>query len=234
MATSTYELLPKYVFILAILFTFVLFCCKIWKEQKKICNILKYFYIIFVTILVAVGPQLMQPTESIWFVPRATYCFGAMYGILILYLADGFKLNKINKCLILIVSTILLMLQFNTFTRIERDRYILNQKDEQIATKIINIIKQYEEQKGSKITNIAIYDDANPSFTYTNIFATGDINVKAFASNWSIEAIIEYYLKRDLKIVDKDKTINFSNKDWNEFSQNQIIIKNDTINLCKY
>ena len=47
MTVKTYEIFPKYAFILLILFTFTAFCSKIWKEKKKFLNIAKFLYIVF-------------------------------------------------------------------------------------------------------------------------------------------------------------------------------------------
>ena len=72
-----------------ILFTFVVFCCKILKDNKRFSNVLSFFYIIIGITFVAIAPQIVQPTNLIWFGPRSTYSFASMYGVLILYLAMG-------------------------------------------------------------------------------------------------------------------------------------------------
>ena len=103
MYLKMYDLLPKNVFILLILFTFVVFCCKILKDNKRFSNVLSFFYIIIGITFVAIAPQIVQPTHLIWFSPRSTYSFASMYGILILYLAmnanyrTNRKLRKTNR-----------------------------------------------------------------------------------------------------------------------------------------
>ena len=97
MYLKMYDLLPKYVFILLILFTFVVFCCKILKDNKRFSNVLSFFYIIIGITFVAIAPQIVQPTKLIWFSPRSTYSFASMYGILILYLAMNYEVGYIIK-----------------------------------------------------------------------------------------------------------------------------------------
>lgn len=236
MAVKTYEILPKYVFILLILFTFTAFCSKIWKEEKKFINIAKFLYIVFGITFFAIVPQIIQPTSSIWFVPRSTYCFASMYGILVLFIAMNYDVDEISKYFILITSFILFFSQAQRFIKIEKDRYILNGKDEQITMQIIEQINNYESKKGNKIENVAIYQDENPNYTYEGIFATGDMNIKCYSTDWSTIEILKYYLKRDLKMVEKDKKIeqDFQKQNWDTFNTRQIIFKENTINICNY
>ena len=236
MAVKTYEILPKYVFILLILFTFTAFCSKIWKEEKKFINIAKFLYIVFGITFFAIVPQIIQPTSSIWFVPRSTYCFASMHGILVLFIAMNYDVDEISKYFILIKSFILFFFQAQRFIKIEKDRYILNGKDEQITMQIIEQINNYESKKGNKIENVAIYQDENPNYTYEGIFATGDMNIKCYSTDWSTIEILKYYLKRDLKMVEKDKKIeqDFQKQNWDTFNTRQIIFKENTINICNY
>lgn len=236
MAVKTYEILPKYAFILLILFTFIVFCSKIWKERKKLFSIIKYFYIIFGVIFFAIAPQIIQPTNSIWFVPRTTYCFASMYGILILYIAMNYDVEEFLKKLIMIISCVLLIFQSQKFIKIEKNRYSLNKQDEQITMQIIEQINNYESKKENKIENVAIYQDEKPNYTYEGIFATGDMNIKCYSTDWSTIEILKYYLKRDLKMAEKDKKIeqDFQKQNWDNFNEKQLIFKENTINICNY
>ena len=236
MTVKTYEILPKYAFILFILFTFAVFCSKIWKEKKRSLNIAKILYIIFGVTFFAIIPQTLQPTNSIWFVPRATYCFASMYGILVLFITMNYNVDGISKNLILIISFILIFLQVQKFIKVEKDRYILNKQDEQISMRIVEQINNYETQTGNKIECVAVYQDKNPNYTYEGIFAIGDMNIKCYYTDWSTIEILKYYIKRDLKTVKKDEKMkrNFKKQDWDKFNSDQIIFKENTINICNY
>lgn len=236
MAVKTYEILPKYAFILLILFTFIVFCSKIWKERKMILSTIKFFYIMLGIIFYAIVPQIIQPTNSIWFVPRATYCFASMYGILVLYIAMNYDVEKFSKNLILFISIAFVIFQVQKFIKIEKDRYILNNQDEQITMQIIEQINNYETKTGNKIEKVLAYQDEKPNYTYEGIFATGDMNIKCYSTDWSTIEILKYYLKRDLKMAEKDKKIeqDFQKQNWDKFNTNQIIFKENTINICNY
>lgn len=232
-----YSLLPKYVFILAILFTFTLFCCKIWKERNVLKGILEFFYIVLGITFVAVFPIIVEPTDAIWFVPRVTYCFASMFGIILLYIASMYNLKVIDNIMFIGISSIIIMLQLQRFYKIENDRYFLNEKDEKNAMQIVQTIKQYEAKANNTINKIEFYNDQSPNYTYEGIFAFGDTNVKCFANDWSTVQILEYYLNRKLELLPKDqnKEAFFAKQNWKEFNiDEQVICSKDILILCNY
>ena len=236
MYIKMYDLLPKYAFILLILFTFTAFWCKICKENKKFLNLLNYFYIICGITIVSVTPQIMQPTNSIWFGPRSTYSFASMYGILLLYLVTNFELKKILEKSIIILSLLLIVFQAQKFIKIEKDRYILNKNDKNITLQIIKQIENYEKQTGNRISCISWYQDEKPNYTYNGIFVTSDMNVKCYSSDWSTVEVLKYYLKRNIKLEKKNQKLEerFKNKNWDNFNFEQLVFDNNKLNFCNY
>ena len=97
-------------------------------------------------------------------------------------------------------------------------------------------INNYEEQTGNKITQVSMYEDEKSNFTYNGIFATGDMNIKCYSTDWSAIEILKYYSKKDLRLVEKDKKIEqeFKAKNWDKFDLEQIVFKENTINICNY
>ena len=250
MIFNTFGILPKNLFFLCIFFTFGLFCCKIImgkNVKNRIIKILLYKYILLGTIIITVLPQIIQPTKSIWLVPRNSYPFGSILGILLLYsltidkslfsFEQKNKTNKIEIILIIILSLIIAIPMLNSFYKIIADRYRVNQKDKKISIQILNKIKDYEKQTGNIISKIEIYEDKNLKFTYDDIFVIRDINIKAYYADWSTKEILEYYLKRKLKKEEKNNELEnyFLEKNWEEFNINeQILLKEDRIIICKY
>ena len=210
MYIKMYDLLPKYAFILLILFTFTAFWCKICKENKKFLNLLNYFYIICGITIVSVTPQIMQPTNSIWFGPRSTYSFASMY--------------------------VLIVFQAQKYIKIEKDRYILNKNDKNITLQIIKQIENYEKQTGNRISCISWYQDGKPNYTYNGIFVTSDMNVKCYSSDWSTIEILKYYLKRNIKLEKENQELDeeFKNKNWDDFNFEQLVFDNNKLNFCNY
>jgi len=236
MFKNMFGMLPKYTFILLILFTFVVFCSKICKEKKKLLPILKFLYIIIGVTAIAITPQIIQPTNSIWFVPRTMYCFGALYGILILFLAINCNLEIISRILIVITSIVLIIFQAQKFINIENDRFLINKKDSIVTMQIIEQINNYEKQSKNTITEISWYQDEKPNYTYEGIFATGDMNVKSYSSDWSTVEILKYYTKKNIMLVKKDEKLSadFKRKNWEEFDKSQIVFEKNRMHLCNY
>lgn len=245
---NSYDLFPKYVFILAILAVIVFAIYKLLRSKttlardmqtvrkEKLIKGLAIVYIIAGTLFATVAPQILQNTDSIWFVARSSYPMASVIGILLIYILSNFEVNNIEKNIIITTSCIYMIIQLICFTTFAIDGYIVNYQDKQQANQIINLINQYEEQTGNQVTKIAFYQDKYTSYVYPDIKAYGDINIRAFSKDWVAISIINYYSGRQLEMVESDEELkqNLKEMDWQEFSQEQIILENNTINICLY
>ena len=241
MIKNTYNMFPKYMFLIMILsiIGLIIYQIIIKKDniKNKVLDALKIVYIIFAVIFASIAPQIMQNTASIWFVARSTYVYASLFGILILYLYTNFdNVKVVTTDIVIMLSVIILITQFCRFNLIETARYKTNEMDYENTRKVISKIKEYEEETGNKILNIALYEDKSISYTYYGIFSTGDTNVKAYSKDWSIIYIIKYYSGINLKKIDKNPEIEkkFKENDWNTFENEQLIFEGDTLHLCKY
>lgn len=88
----------------------------------------------------------MQATSSVWFVPRSSYAFGAILGILMLYLFMNYKINIKLEKILLIGMIIYILVQYVCFLEIELDHYKVNYLDEQYANGIRDEIIKHEEE----------------------------------------------------------------------------------------
>ncbi len=245
---ATYNILPKYtvIVVLSILVILAIVMICINKKEKintKILKILGIAYVVIATIGITIVPQIMQNTESIWFVPRSTYTFASIIGIISLYIlfnTEDINILKskvyINSTVILIISIIILSMEFYSFNKIETDHYNMNYLDKINSLSIGEQIKKYEEDTGIKVTKICIYNDENISYTYNGILAIGDINITGFFPDWSIIKMINYYNGLNLTEGEKNPDLEkeFLNQDWNNYNQNQIKIIDDTIHYCRF
>lgn len=143
--------------------------------------------------------------------------------------------TNINKIIILI-SILYIVVQYISFMKVEISRYKLNELDKEISLNIKQYVQEYEESSGNTISKIAIYNDKSITYTYKDIFITGDMNIRAYATDWSTTAILKYYLDRDLEIVPKVDTISeqFESQDWNYFNEKQLVFEEDTLHICCY
>lgn len=240
MFLQTYDLLPKNLFIIIIFILLAFIIYKVWRKKTtlkvKILEILGAIYLIIGTICVTIFPQILQDTQSIWFVARSSYSVGAIIGILLIYMANQFEIKLLTKQILVAACCLFLAIQYVYFMKITKDNYIVSYQDKQIAEQIKQQIDIYEAQTGDKVTKIALYHDQYPSYTYPKMLATGDINVKAFHAEWSALAIMKYYVGREFEPIEKDKQIEekFNQINWEAYDKEQIIIKEDTLHLCMY
>ena len=248
---QTYNILPRNFYLILLVVTVVLSIILIFinkKDERKVNKILKILSIIYIsviTIFMTILPIAMQNTNSIWFVSRSSYTFASLLGILIILdFIIGKEEGKINKqrenkiinVLLIAILLLLLIVQYKSFNKIEIDHYNSNYLDKINSIKIGQMIKEYEKQSGNKITKISIYKDENITYVYKDIFATGDINITGFGPEWSDIKMINYYNNINLQKVENNEEIKqiFKNKDWDNFNEEQVILKGDTIHFCKF
>lgn len=237
---GSYGLLPKYTFSIGIVILVATAIYKIIKDKLTLKQsalvIGSLLYIILVATLVTVAPQLCQATESIWFVPRSSYPVAALIGILMLYLFTNFEIKDKLKNFVAAVGIVLLSMQLFLFIRHSINIFIVNYEDKQIITQILDFIDEYEEKTGIDVNKVAIYSDKNKSWTYQGIITVKDMNTKAFASDWALLSLLRYYSGEDYIEIEKDPLIeqNFSRRNWDYYSDQQLVIKDDVVHICNY
>lgn len=238
MLIDTYDLLPHYLlfFVVTILLGIIIY--QAWQQKsnkkEKILKIGGAFYIIGVTWFATVAPQMLQDTNSIWFVARSSYSMASVIGILVWYGEKEFTLKELTKKVILIGLTLFLLIQYSSFMRFTIDNYKGNYIDKIISLEISQMIQEYQEQTGNQIDSVAIYRDANPQYAYPEIKTSGDINVKAYLADWCVNRILKLYTNLDLKVVEGEshKEEEFKQKNWDYFSKEQVILEDNVLHLC--
>ncbi len=238
---ASYNILPKYTLVIAILALTLFYIVSILISKKdsikkKALNILGLAYIFIAILGISIVPQIMQSTESIWFVPRSTYPFATIMGLVSIYALITTEKNNIKYIIIGIISVSILAMQLYSFNKIEIDHYNLNYMDKINSLSIGKEIQAYEQETGNKVTKICIYNDQNISYTYPYIWAKKDTNITGFYPDWSIIKMINYYNNINLTQGEINLEIeeSFKEKDWDNYSDEQIIFIGDTIHYCKF
>ena len=105
--------------------------------------------------------------------------------MLCLFNLDQFSFLFVNKKdnykILSTLIIILLFVELLSFTRIEINRYKVNENDKEIILKIEKKVKNYEEENKIKVTKLAIYnlDKAHKFYPHLN----DTINVSAIKEN---------------------------------------------------
>ena len=89
-------------------------------------------------------------------------------------------------------------------------------------------------ETGIKVTKIAAILRNSEDVYYPGFWRVGDMTESALKS-WAVKDTIMYYLGRDMEYA--PTTYNqykewFENKEWNGFSEEQIVIEGDTVYFC--
>lgn len=233
---KTYEIIPEYIFKLILVLVIAILIYYIIKDKnKKIISVLSIIYIIIGVLFITILPQFMQATSSIWFVPRSSYAFGAIFAILILYLLINYKISIKLPNVIIMVSVLYLIVQYSGFQTIIRDHYIMNYMDEYFANQIKEKIEIYENETGNRVNKVAFYQK-EIHWSYPRLKTVGDINVRAMAPEWSRISSLTYYLNREFEeIKPNDEIYNkFIKCENEEYIMDQSYIENDILNIFIY
>lgn len=144
---------------------------------------------------------------------------------------------KISKNILIAIMGVMVCAYIYRSENLQIDIFKGNIADAQIAYQIYDIIQQYEENTTTQVKKIACRYDNSPSWSYPGTFAMYDMNVRAWTKIWAVPGIMYWYTGRCFEQVDMDEEIynnNFLDKDWNVYSEEQIFIDGDTINIMIY
>lgn len=240
MIYNTYGLLPRGLFIVAIFVLVVAIIYKAIRKQskptEKVLEILGVVYLICGTLFATIAPQMMQDTNSIWFVARSTYSMAAIVGLLALYLFMRYELTNLERNSIVVLAIIFLIVQFSFFMRYTIDNYVGNYMDKTITLKINDMIQEYEKETGNVVDTISIYKDSELQYVYPELKASGDMNIRAYSADWCVPYILRLYTGRDFKIIENNQKLaeSFSQNNWNSFDEDQVIFQDNVMHLCTY
>ena len=239
MVVDSYDLLPQYLFLAIIVIILGIIIYKAIREnsnaKEKSLKILGAFYLIAGTLFATVAPQMLQDTNSIWFVARSSYPMAAIIGILGLYLFSKFDIKEVVNDIVICIFIVFLLIQYVYFMDYTRDNYIGNYLDKQVTIQIYQEILNYEEATGNTVDTIAIYRDKTPQYVYPELKASGDINIKAYSADWCVSRILKF-TGREFKVIEANQEIKeqFEQKSWDYFSPEQIIFENNIMHLCVF
>lgn len=97
---TTYAILPSVFVIVLFYASLIIFAIVVYANKNikhKSLKILELLYLDFITIFATVAPQILQSTNSIWFVSRSTYAFASIIGINSLFILIVVLEERENK-----------------------------------------------------------------------------------------------------------------------------------------
>lgn len=207
-------------------------------KNKQYFHILEYFVLIILGCILPIIPLMVIPIGSQYMEPRMAMIFGSLAGILLLYLItvmNAYEKKKIG-IVISIITIVLFIMNSSYFIRSSAENLSTGYIDRNIAKAIIYNIEKYEEENNKKIKKIVFGYDASPTYYYDGQIMLRSINGRGLATSFTVVPLIQYYSEKKYEMNISQEVINekFSKKNWDVFSEEQLIFDKDTLYFCIY
>ena len=163
---------------------------------------------------------------------------GAIVGMSFIYLLSTEYDKKIFEYII--STVIVLFFVFNAINTIQiYSAHIAGNKiDANMGMTIKYRIEEYEKETGNTVSKVAYYRDKNHrDYHYgwdKKLYSFGQ---RAFDNYYCIIEALNYYCDRDFERANMTKEMYntyFAGKDWNAYSDEQIVFEGDTMYICTY
>ena len=170
--------------------------------------------------------------------PRMAMSIGAIIGMSLIYLLSIEYDKKIFEH---IISTVIIVFfAFNAINTIQiYSAHIAGNKiDANMGMTIKYRIEEYEKESGNTVSKVAYYRDKNHrDYHYGWDKKLSSFGQRAFDNYYCIIEALNYYCDRDFERANMTKEIYntyFVGKDWNAYSDEQIVFEGDTMFICTY
>lgn len=196
----------------------------------------KYLLLLFICFIICVVPMFMfntgvcgrvnSPLMMIW---------GAALIVLLTQstVVEKPKLTKILYVLVVISFIIHTIFLLQNIT----EHIAANRVDENMGRTIKYAIEKYEKETGNKVTKFSYAYDREPQQYAVGIKPIGSLTERKFACSWSVLQAMRFYCERDFKLVRmpfNEYYAKILEKDYTEFSEEQLIFVEDTLLLVVY
>lgn len=208
-------------------------------RKKEYFRIFEYFILVLLSVILPILPLLVMPVETQYLEARMCMCFGAIWGIILLYLVIVMEINKIkvinNITYIMILVTFIINSIY--FIRASSENMATVYMDRNLAEIILYNIDEYEKTTGNTVDTIAITWDKNSTIYYDGQPILKSTNARGMVTDFSVVQALEYYSGRDYKgvyQVPEEIESYFKQYDWNCYSEEQLLFKDNILYLCLY
>ena len=227
---KSFNIIPPYVHIGIICITILAILAN---KENRIKLVLSYIFIILGAICICLMP--IFTASGLGIETRFCIAYGTTIGISLLFMLYSTRnKDKYIKFLIYIIIVAAFIMNFVAYLSITYQHLEVNKFDKQICQIISSKVEEYEQETGIKVTKIAAILRNSEDVYYPGFWRVGDMTESALKS-WAVKDTIMYYLGRDMEYA--PTTYNqykewFENKEWNGFSEEQIVIEGDTVYFC--
>lgn len=227
------NMMPKYVFLISIIITFIIVILNIL-DKKKYSHILGLIYTVSFVILFSIMPQAISG-DGAWLPPRSAYAIGSIVGLMFLFNYLTIKTsNKYNKVISALV-VIFLIIQYFSFQQVILSRFINNRLDIEDAKYTINVISKYEQKNNVIINEIVLSSDMYTTYTRENIINYKDYNINAFATDFGTIGILNLYSDNKFTLVHNNKYDSYCKGiNYDYLTDEAFIFEESRVYICTY
>ena len=225
----------KYYYILVLL-TIMIAIFYIIKNKNKLNNIILLILLILSCSLTSFIPNIFMNSSSNYIEARMGLTISIIPVIIIIYIIISFEFKKMTFYLLSITTVFIFSISFySTYQNmnIDQRRY---KSDIEYIDNIVKNIKIYEENNSAYINTIYYARDNYVSYYY-NFGNPTDTNIRIMAIDWALDCAISSSLNREIefkKIPEEKYNQLFIEKDYNDFSKEQLVFDNNNLYLLVY
>ena len=228
---------PKGWNFIVIIFLTIIFIAQVIKS-KEYFHILEYIVLVALCCIIPILPLMAIPIKDQYMETRMAMVFGALAGTLLLYLILVMKADetKVIKDIISIITITLFVINSIYFIRSSSENIATGYIDRNIAKSIIYNIEKYEKENDIKLKKIVVGYDKKPIYYYEGQIMLRSTNGRGLATNFTVAPLIEYYCgeKYDWYVSQEEIDERFLEKNWDAYSEEQLVFEGDTLYLCVY
>lgn len=228
---------PKGWNFIVIIFLTIIFIAQVIKS-KEYFHILEYIVLVALCCIIPILPLMAIPIKDQYMETRMAMVFGALAGTLLLYLILVMKADetKVIKDIISIITITLFVINSIYFIRSSSENIATGYIDRNIAKSIIYNIEKYEKENDIKLKKIVVGYDKKTIYYYEGQIMLRSTNGRGLATNFTVAPLIEYYCgeKYDWYVSQEEIDERFLEKNWDAYSEEQLVFEGDTLYLCVY
>lgn len=229
---KTMHMLPDQINNIILIVSFVsLILLKTKKEM-----IMQYILLLIVCFIICIVPMFIFNTGVCGRVNEPlTMIWGAS---LIILLAQSTNIQEGKRTNFIYCLVIISFIINNIFIMQNITEHIAsNRVEENMGKTIKYALEEYEKETGNTVTKFAYAYDRNPQQYAVGIKPIGSLTERKLACSWSISQAMNFYCERKFektRMPIKIYTEKMIDKDYKEFSEEQLVFEGDTLYMLVY
>lgn len=225
--------LPSHTNTIILIASFILLI--LLKTKKQV--ILRYLLLIIISFIMCILPMFVFNTGI---AGRVNLPLMMLWGAsLIILVVQSTIINKETKILKVLYGFIILSFIINNIFIMQNitEHIASNRVEENNGKTIKYALEKYEKETGNKVTKFAYVYDKNPQQYAVGIKQIGSLTERKLACSWSIMQAMDFYCERKFERVKMPTSVyvdKFLDKDYDTFSEDQLLFEKDTLYMLVY